>query len=220
MLLRGGGNTYKKLLDAGIISRGVSEWASQTVLVKKGDGTVRYSIDMRKVNEVTVKDRYPLPKISECIDALAGCEYFSCLDMANGHYQIKMEGVDRDTTAFVTKYGQFVFNRMPFSLSNAPGTFCRALGLVLRGLSWESVVSFLYDIVILVRGFEDHMKKMEHVLSRFRDFKLKLKPSKCELLKRDIIFLGLKVSREGVSPNPGKVKEVKEWPSQKNKTEL
>ena len=127
---------------------------------------------------------------------------------------------DRDKTAFVTKYGQFVFNRMPFGLSNAPGTFCRALGLVLRGLSWESVVSFLDDIVILGRGFEDHMKNMEQVLSRFRDFKLKLKPSKCELLKRDIIFLGHKVSKEGVSPNPGKVKEVKEWPTPKNKTEL
>ena len=207
-------------MDAGIISRGVSEWASPTVLVRKRDGTVRYCIDLRKVNEVTVKDRYPLPKISECIDALAGCEYFSCLDMANGYYQIKMEGEDRDKTAFVTKYGQFVFNRMPFGLSNAPGTFCRALGLVLRGLSWESVVSFLDDIVILGRSFEDHMKNMEQVLSRFRDFKLKLKPSKCELLKRDIIFLGHKVSREGVSPNPGKVREVKEWPTPKNKTEL
>ena len=221
MLLRGREKKHlEKLLDAGIISRGVSEWASPTVLVRKRDGTVRYCIDLRKVNEVTVKDRYPLPKISECIDALAGCEYFSCLDMANGYYQIKMEGEDRDKTAFVTKYGQFVFNRMPFGLSNAPGTFCRALGLVLRGLSWESVVSFLDDIVILGRGFEDHMKNMEQVLSRFRDFKLKLKPSKCELLKRDIIFLGHKVSKEGVSPNPGKVKEVKEWSTPKNKTEL
>ena len=122
-----------------------------------GTGTVKYCIDLRKVNEVTVKDRYPLPKISECIDALAGCEYFSCLDMVNGYYQMKVEGEDR------AKYGQFLFNRMPFGLSNAPGTFCRALGLVLRGLSWESVVSFLDDIIIL-RSFEDHMKNMEQVL--------------------------------------------------------
>ena len=84
---------------------------------------------------------------------------------------------------------------MPYGLSNAPGTFCRALGLVLRGLSWENVVSFLDDIVIL--GFDDHMMNMEQVLSRFRDFKLKLKPSRCELPKRDIIFLGHKVSKEG-----------------------
>ena len=134
---------------------------------------------LKRVKEVTIKDRYPLPKISECIDALAGCENFSCLDMANGYYQIKMEGEDRDKTAFVTEYGPFVFNLMPLGLSNAPGTFCRALGL-----SWKSVVSFLGDIVILGRGFEDHMKNMEQVLSRFRDLKLKLTPSKCELLKR------------------------------------
>ena len=113
---------------------GVSEWASPTVLVRKRDGTVRYCIDLRKVNEVTVKDKYPLAKISECIDALARSEYFTCLDMANGYYQIKMEKEDRDKTAFWTKYREFVFNRMPFGLLNAPGTFCRALGLVLRGL--------------------------------------------------------------------------------------
>ena len=99
---------------------------------------------------------------------------------------------------------------MLFGISNAPGTLCRALGLVLRGLAWKSVVSFLDDIVILGRSFEDHMKNMEQLLSRFQDFKLKLKPSKCELVKRDIIFLGHKVSREGASPNPGKVREVKE----------
>ena len=97
----------------------------------------------------------------------------------------------------MTKYGQFVFNRMPFGLSNAPGTFCRALGLVLRELSWKSVVYFLDDIVILGRGFKVHMKNMEQVLSRFRDFKLKLKPRKCELLIRDKKILCHKVSREG-----------------------
>ena len=87
LLLRGRRKKHLlKLLDVGIISRGVSEWVSPTVLVRKRDGTVRYCIDMRKVNEVTVKDRYPLPKISECIDALAGWEYFSCLNMANGYY--------------------------------------------------------------------------------------------------------------------------------------
>ena len=85
--------------------------------------------------------------------------------MANWYYQIKMEGDDQDKMTFVTKYGEFVFNRMTFGLLNAPGTFCRALGLVLRGLSWENVVSFLDDIVILGRGFENHMKNMEQVLS-------------------------------------------------------
>ena len=86
-----------------------------------------------------------MSEISECIDALAGGEYFSCFDMANKYYQIKMKGEDRDKTAFVTKCGQFVFNRMSFGLSHAPGTFCKALGVV---LFWESVVCFLDDIVV------------------------------------------------------------------------
>ena len=101
----------EKLLAAKIISPGVSEWASPTVLVRKKDGSVRYCVGLRRVNKATVKDKYPLPKISECIEALAGCDYFSCLDMANGYYQLKMEEGDRDKTAFVTKYGMFLFNR-------------------------------------------------------------------------------------------------------------
>ena len=131
-----------------------------------------------------------------------------------------MDREDRDNTAFVTKYGHFVFNRMPFGLSNAQGTFYNALGLVLMGVVLEKCAIFLDDIVILGRGFEDHMKNVEQVLSRFRDCMLKLKQSKCELLKRDIIFMCHKVSGEGVIPNPGKGKEVKEWPTPRNKTEL
>ena len=130
-----------------------------------------------------------MPKISECIDALAGCDYFSCLDMANGHYQLKMEEGDRDKTAFVTKYGKFLFNRMPFGLCNAPATFSRALALVLRGLSWDCVVSFLDDLIILGKGFEDHLTNMEKVFARFAKFKLKLKQKKCELFQREVIFL-------------------------------
>ena len=98
--------------------------------------------------------------------------------------------------AFVTNYGQFVFNQMPFGLSNAPGTFCGTLGLVFRDLSWKSVVYFLDDIVILGRDFKDHMKNMEQVLSLFRDLKFKLKPSKCELLKRDILSRFNKLIKE------------------------
>ena len=210
----------QKLLDAGIISRGASEWASPTVLVRKKDGGVRYCIDMRGVNSVTIKDRFPLPRISECIDALGGCEYFSCLDMANGYYQIKMDEEDRDKTAFVTKYGQFLFNRMPFGLSNAPGTFSRALGLVLRGLSWACVVSFLDDLVVLGKGFEDHMVNLGKVFGRFQQFGLKLKPKKCELLQREILFLGHRVSREGVQPSASKVEQVREWVAPNNKREL
>ena len=108
--------------------------------MRKRDWTFRYCIDLRGVNKVTIKDKYPLPKLSECIDALAGCDYFSCLDMANGYYQLKMDDADKDKTEFVTKYEMFLYNRMPFGLCIAPATFNRALALVLRGLSWSCVI--------------------------------------------------------------------------------
>ena len=210
----------EKLLDANIISPGASEWASPTVLVRKRDGTVRYCIDLRGVNKVTIKDKYPLPKISECIDALAGCDYFSCLDMANGYYQLKMDDADKDKTAFVTKYGMFLYNRMPFGLCNAPATFSRALALVLRGLSWSCVVSFLDDLIILGKGFQNHLENMVKVFERFEKFKLKLKPKKCELLQKEVVFLGHKVNREGVTPNPAKLEEVSNWEAPGGKKDL
>ena len=210
----------EKLLAAKIISPGVSEWASPTVLVRKKDGSVRYCVDLRRVNKATVKDKYPLPKISECIDALAGCDYFSYLDMANGYYQLKMEEGDKDKTAFVTKYGMFLFNRMPLGLCIAPATFSRALALVLRGLSWDCVVSFLDDLIILGKGFGNHLTNMEKVFARFAKFKLKLKPKKCELFQREMIFLGHRVSGEGVAPNPSKIQEVQRWATPADRKQL
>ena len=112
-----------------------SEWASPSVLVRKRDGSVRWCIDLRKLNDVTVKDCYPLPLLQDCIDALEGCRYFTTLDMASGYYQLEVAEEDRDKAAFVTKYGLFSFRRMPFGLCNAPATFSRSISLVLRGLS-------------------------------------------------------------------------------------
>ena len=106
---------------------------------------------MRKLNNVTIKDRFPLPLIEECVDALEGCMYFSTLDMASGYYQLEVSEEDRPKTAFVTKYGLFQFQRMPFGLCNAPATFSRAMSLVLRGLSWSTVIAFLDDVIVLDR---------------------------------------------------------------------
>ena len=98
---------------------------------------------MRKLNDVTVKDRFPLPLIEDCLDALAGCQYFTTLDMASGYYQLEVEEQDRDKTVFVTKYGLFSFKRMLFGLCNAPATFSRAISQVLKGLALG--LAFLFD---------------------------------------------------------------------------
>ena len=137
------------LLAGDVIEPSESEWASPSVLVRKRDGTVRWCIDMRRLNDVTMKDSFPLPLIEECIDSLDGCVFFSSLDMASGYYQLEVSEEDPEKTAFVTKYGLYQFKRMPFGLCNAPATFSRAISLVLHGMSWTKVIAFLDDIMVL-----------------------------------------------------------------------
>ena len=132
-------------------------------------------MDLRKLNDVTVKDCFPLPLLQDCIDALEGCQYFTTLDMASGYYQLYVAEEDNDKTAFVTKYGLFSFRGMPFGLCNAPATFSRAVSLVLRGISWKSVIAFLDDVMILGRDFDSHLRNLSAVLRRFDQHGMKLK---------------------------------------------
>ena len=121
-----------------------------------------------------MKDCYPLPLHQDCIDALEGCRYFTNIDMASGYYQLEVAEEDRDKTAFVTKYGMFSFRVMSFGLCNAPATFSRSISLVLRGLSWKSVIAFLDDVVVLDRDFDSHMVNLSDELMRFEQYGMKL----------------------------------------------
>ena len=201
----------EKLLEADVIESSSLEWASPSVLVRKRDGSVRWCIDMRKLNDVTVKDRFPLPLIADCLDALAGCQYFTTLDMASGYCQLGVEEQDRDKTAFVTKYGLFSFKRMLFGLCNAPATFSRAISLVLKGLAWTSVIAFLDDIVVLGKDFDSHITNLTSVMDRLEQYGMKLKPKKCQLLKSSVIFLGKCVSSEGVQVPTHDIDRVVNW---------
>ena len=200
------------LLAGDVIEPSESEWASPSVLVRKRDGTVRWCIDMRRLNDVTMKDSFPLPLIEECIDSLDGCVFFSSLDMASGYYQLEVSEEDREKTAFVTKYGLYQFKRMPFGLCNAPATFSRAISLVLHGMSWTKVIAFLDDIMVLGKSFEEHYANLAQVLQRFCEHGLKLKPRKCNLFQRSVLFLGKRVSEEGIEINPANIEKVKTWP--------
>ena len=210
----------QKMLDVGVIEPSCAEWASPPVLIRKRDGTVRYCVDFRRLNSITIKDAFPLPLIEDCLDSLAGSVYFSTLDMASGYYQIEIAPEDREKTAFITKYGLFHHTRMAFGLCNAPATFQRAMYLVLRGLTWREVLAYLDDIMVLGIDFDSHLRNLREVLSRFRQYNLKLKPKKCELFQSAVEFLGKKVTCEGVSVAPAKAKAVAEWPVPKNRTEL
>ena len=161
------------------------------MLVRKRDGSVRWCIDIRKLNDVTVKDCYPLPLLQDCIDALEGCRYFTTLDMASGCYQLVVAEEDMDKTA--------------------PATFSRSISLVLRGLSRKSAIAFLDDVVVLDRDFDNHMVNLSDVLRRFKQCGMKLKPKKCQLLQDSVVFLGRLVSREGVQVPPGEITRIGNW---------
>lgn len=166
-----------------------SAWASPVVLVRKKDDEVRWCVDYRKVNEGTQKDACPLPKIEECLDTLSGSELFSTLDLLSGYHQFDVKEKDRPKTAFITKRGLFEYTRMPSGLCNASSTFQRGIELVLRGLQWITFLIYLDNVIIKGKTFKEHLNNLGEMLSRFREFGLKLKPTKCSLFREEVLFL-------------------------------
>ena len=210
----------KAMLEAGVITPSASEWASPVVLVRKKDGGVRWCVDYRRLNSLTVKDAYPLPQIEECLDVVGGATMFSTLDLQSGYWQIAVDSTAREKTAFITKWGLYEYTRMPFGLCNAPSTFQRAMELVLRGLQWETLLIYLDDVIVVGNGVDQSLERLEQVFQRFQSYGLKLKPSKCHLLQEEVLFLGHIVSGEGVKPNPALVKDVQLWDPPSNLREL
>ena len=200
-----------EMLKHNIIRPSQSEWAAAPVLLRKKNNKIRYCLDFRRLNSVTKKDVFPLPNMGECIDSLDGNQWFSKMDANSAYYQIEIDEADRAKTAFRTKYGLFEFNRMPFGLVNAPSTFSRAVGLVMAGLTWEIVLAYLDDLLILGRSTEEHFDNLETVLMRFRQFGLKLKPSKCEFFKKSVEFLGRLVSCDGTTLTDHSKDTIREW---------
>jgi predicted aspartyl protease len=130
--------TIDSLLAAGHIRPSHSPWASAIVLARKKDGAYRFAVDYRRLNDVTVPDAYPMPRIDEALASMNGAKFFSTFDMASGYWQVEMEECDKEKTAFVTREGLFEWNSMPFGLRGAPATFCRLMAKVLAGLTFES----------------------------------------------------------------------------------
>ena len=212
--------TLKSMKDAGVIEPSNSDWASPPVLVRKKDNSWRNCIDFRALNAVTVKDAYPLPRIDDCIDGLAGKELFCTLDMNSGYWQIPIAPEDRHKTAFITRYGLYQFLRMPFGTSNAPATFQRCINSVLAGLIWNTVIVYLDDVNVTGRDFEDMLHSLKVVLGRFRKYGLKLKPSKCKLFRTEVHFLGRMADKHGVRMTKEHIQAVLDWPVPANWKEL
>ena len=209
-----------KMLANDICEPSYGPWASNVVLVKTSDGTLRFCIDYRQLNNLTVKDSYPLPRIDTCFDALGDAKFFSTLDLRQGYWQVENDPETADKTTFITRKGAFKFKVLPFGLSNAPAVFQRLMNLVMRGLTWEACLVFLDDIVVMSTTFEQHFERLRAVFGRLRSANLKLKPSKCKLFQLKVKFLGSIVSANGIEPDPDKLKAIDEWPVPKNLTEL
>ena len=145
--------------------------------MRKKDGGVRWCIDYRRLNDVTVKDAYPLPRIDSCLDQLSSAKIFSTLDLQSGYWQQELEESSKPKTAFISKYGLYEYNMLPFGLCGAPSTFQRCMEMILRGLQWDSLLIYLDDIIVLGSNFEEHLCRLKEVLSRISSAGLKLKPS-------------------------------------------
>ena len=193
----------QEMLRDGVVRPSVSPWASPVVMVKKKDNSMRFCVDFRKVNDATIKDAHPLPRIDDTLESLHGAKYFSTLDLKSGYWQVPIKEQHKEKTAFRTSSGQlFEFNQLPFGLCNAPATFSRLMDRTLAGLAWNICLYYLDDIIIFSRTWEEHLERLEIVFQRLREANLKLGASKCELAKEEVTFLGYKVTPRGLEPDP------------------
>jgi hypothetical protein len=209
-----------KDLEAEIIKESISPWNSRINPVSKPDGSLRLCIDYRPLNKVTVKNKYPLPRIDEILDTLNTAKFFSTLDATSGYYQIAMNPDDKAKTAFSWKNGHYEYNRMPFGLCNAPATFQRAMDTVLREELNRFVLAYLDDIIIFSKTKEEHLEHLETILSRLKNAGLVLNRKKCKFLCDEVKILGNIVSEGTVKPDPEKIRAIKEYPLPKTVKEL
>ena len=201
-----------EMLQQGIIQPSTSPWASPVILAPKKDGTLRFCIDYRKLNAMTVRDAYPIPRIDDTLDSLQEAKFISTLDLRSGYWQVEMEKESREKTAFVTHKGLFEFKVMPFGLTNAPATFQRLMDIVLAGLKWNCCLVYIDDVVIYSPTFEQHLIDLDNVFKKLQVANLTLKASKCQLCRREMRYLGHIITSQGTKPDPDLIKSVINFP--------
>lgn len=208
-----------QMLDHGIIRHSSSPWSSPFFLIKKKNGTYRFVVDYRRVNQQTVKDCFPLPLIDELLVNLSGNQYFTTLDLSSGYWQVELDEESKEKTAFQANGQFYEFNVMPFGLCNAPATFQRLMQTILGDLN---LLPYIDDVIISSKDFSDHLKSIRSVLTRFREHKLKLNASKCHFGEPAIVYLGHYVSADGIRADPSKVEKLRSIakPSSKRETEV
>jgi hypothetical protein len=201
----------RELVEKGFIRPSSSPWGAPVIFVLKKDGTQRLCVDYRALNEVTVKNKYPLSQIDDLFDQLRGACVFSKIDLRSGYHQLKVRECDIQKTAFVLRYDLYEFTVMSFGLTNAPAYFMYMINKVFMEYLDKFVVVFIDDILVYSRNEEEHEWHLRLVLQKLRDHKLYAKLSECEFWLKQVAFLGHVVSKGGISMAPSKVQDVLSW---------
>ena len=210
----------QELLDKGFIRPSSSPWGAPILFVRKKDGSHRMFIDYRELNKVTVKNRYPLPRIDDLFDQLQGASWFSKIDLRSGYHQMRVRDEDVQKTAFRTRYGHYEFVVMPFGLTNAPTAFMDLMNRVCRPMLDRSVIVFIDDILVYSKTQEQHEEHLREVLEVLRRERLFAKFSKCEFWLREVQFLGHLVNQKGILVDPAKIEAVMQWEVPKSPSEI
>jgi len=208
------------MLQKGWITPSDSPWSSPVLFVKKKNGKLRLCVDYRMLNSVTKSDRYPIPRIDDNLDRLAGCSIFSMIDLASGFHQVPMDSNSEEYTAFNTRYGQFQYKVMPFGLRNAPSTFQRMMNIILNGLIDKICVVYIDDILIFSKDKEEHLLHIKQVLDRLREYGLVASPEKSRFCLKQVDYLGFTISHNKIEPQAEKVKCILDWPTPKSQSDI
>lgn len=209
-----------RMLEGDIIEECESPYAAPVVMVPKKDGTFRVCVDYRRLNSVTIPDRYPLPRIDDLLHAAKSTVFMTTLDLKSGYWQVPVKVEDRDKTAFITPFGTFRYKVMPFGLRNAPSTFQRLIDRFRGGVQDVKILAYLDDLIILSSSFDQHLQDLERVFSRLREFKLHLNRSKCNFMCPEVKYLGHIITSEGIKPDPEKIDAISKIRSPHNVKEL
>lgn len=202
----------QELEESGIVQQSSSDYASPILLVKKKTGDYRLCVDFRTLNKRTVKEHYPLPRIDDQLDSLAGNKFYTTLDLASGYYQIPMSENSKRLTAFVTPDGHFEFTRMPFGLVNAPSTFQKTINNILGNARFKDALAYMDDVNIPSKTIEDGFRKLRDTLELFRKAGMTLNLKKCHFLMQSINYLGFEISEAGIRPGRNKIEAVEKFP--------
>jgi hypothetical protein len=210
----------KELQVKGFIRARSSAWGALVIFVDKEDGAQSMCVDYRSLNEVTIKNKYPLPIIVDLFDQLRDACVFSKIDLHSGYHQLKIHATDIPNTTFITRYGLYEYTVMSFSLTNTPTYFMYLMNKVFMEFLDKFVVVFIDDILVFSKTKQEHVEHLRLVLQKFREHKLYAKWSRCEFWLKEASFPGHVVSNGGITVDPSKVKEVLDWKLPTNVSEI